>query len=106
MLKPEVEALDPPPTNLTCFRAWLESWLMEHPKVHHDMPTVVRELAPEGRGIPVEMYAFSKGTGWTDYEHLQADIYDRVLAALPEFDLRIFQEPTGDDMRALISGGV
>ena len=46
---------------------------------------------------------FSHGTGWVDYEHLQADIYDRVLAVLPEFNLRLFQEPTGDDLRALVA---
>ena len=67
------------------------------------MTTMVRELAPDGRGIPVEIYAFSHGTGWVDYEHLQADIYDRVLAVLPEFELRVFQEPTGEDLRDLRS---
>jgi miniconductance mechanosensitive channel len=101
LLERELAALDPPPTNLTCFRNWLEGWLTEHPKIHHDMPTMVRELAPDGRGIPVEIYAFSHGTGWVDYEHLQADIYDRVLAVLPEFELRVFQEPTGNDLRDL-----
>ena len=74
---------------------------MEHPQIHHGMPTIVRELAPEGRGVPVEIYAFSSGTSWVDYEHIQADIYDPVLAVLHEFDLRVFQEPTGDDLRKL-----
>jgi len=88
-------------TNLTCFRYWLEAWLKEHPDVHHGMTTMVRELAPDGRGIPVEIYAFSSDTGWVAYEHLQADIYDRVLAVLPTFELRVFQEPTGEDLRDL-----
>jgi miniconductance mechanosensitive channel len=89
--------------NLTCFRNWLEAWLKEHPEIHHEMTTMVRELAPEGRGIPVEIYAFSRDTSWVAYEHLQADIYDRVLAVLPSFGLRIFQEPTGQDVRELQS---
>ena len=88
-------------TNLTCFRYWLEGWLKEHRDVHHGMTTMVRELAPEGRGVPVEIYAFSSDTGWVAYEHLQADIYDRVLSVLPKFDLRVFQEPTGEDLRDL-----
>jgi miniconductance mechanosensitive channel len=90
-------------TNLACFRYWLESWLADHPQIHHGMTTMVRELAPDGRGIPVEVYAFSKDTGWVSYEHLQADVIDEVVAVLPRFDLRVFQEPTGDDVRKLAS---
>jgi miniconductance mechanosensitive channel len=101
LLRAELPSSDSKLTNLTCFRSWLEAWLKEHPEVHEGMTTMVRELAPEGRGIPVEIYAFSKDTGWVAYEHLQADIYDRVLSVLAEFDLRVFQEPTGDDLREL-----
>ena len=88
-------------TNLSCFRHWLEGWLLEHPDLHHAMTTMVRELAPEGRGVPVEIYAFSKDTSWVPYEHLQADIYDRVLAMAPKFGLRVYQEPSGEDVRYL-----
>jgi miniconductance mechanosensitive channel len=101
LLRAELPSSDSKLTNLNCFRSWLEAWLKEHPEVHEGMTTMVRELAPEGRGIPVEIYAFSKDTGWVAYEHLQADIYDRVLSVLAEFDLRVFQEPTGDDLREL-----
>lgn len=101
LLEPGLEERDPRPTNLTCFRTWLEGWLMKHPEIRHDMMELVRELAQDGRGIPVEVYAFSRGTGLVDYEHLQADIFDQVLAVLPEFDLRVFQEPTGEDVREL-----
>ena len=90
---------DPRPTNLGCFRAWLEMWLERHPKIHDDMTTMVRELEPEGRGIPVEIYVFSNDQRWEYYEKLQAEILDHVLAVLPLFDLRVFQEPTGDDLR-------
>lgn len=103
LLQPKHEPSDERVTNLTCFRGWLEGWLAEHPKINHEMATFVRELASDGRGIPVEIYAFSKDTRWTAYEHLQADIYDRALATLHEFDLRVFQEPTGEDVRELVA---
>ena len=101
LLRPQPDSPGSDTTNLACFRRWLEAWLEEHPQIHHEMTTMVRELAPDGRGIPVEIYAFSKGTGWVDYEHLQADIYDTAVATLPAFDLRVFQEPTGEDVREL-----
>ncbi|MDH3844455.1 MAG: mechanosensitive ion channel family protein [Myxococcales bacterium] len=101
LLEPGVEARDLRPTNLTCFRTWLEGRLKENPEIRDDMMQLVRLLPQDGRGIPVEIYAFSRGTGLVDYEHVQADIFDRVLAVLPEFDLRLFQEPTGDDLREL-----
>lgn len=86
-------------TNLGCFRRWLDAWLKEHPKIHQGMRIAVRELEPAGRGIPVEIYAFSNDTSWVSYEQLQADIYDQVLAVLPAFDLRLFQEPSGMDVQ-------
>lgn len=103
LLRLELDTGNARPTNLSCFRAWLEDWLTTHPGIHREMTTMVRELAPEGRGIPVEIYAFSDGTSWVNYEHLQADIYDHVLALLPSFGLRVFQEPSGDDVRELQS---
>ena len=101
LLRPQPATAGSEVTNLALFRAWLEAWLKEHSGIHHEMTTMVRELAPDGRGIPVEIYAFSKGTGWVDYEHLQADIYDTAIATLSAFDLRVFQEPTGEDVREL-----
>lgn len=92
---------DPRPTNLSCFRAWLNAWLERHPKIHEDMLLMVREMESEGRGIPVEIYVFSNDQRWEYYEKIQAEIIDHVLAVLPLFDLRIFQEPTGKDLRAL-----
>ncbi len=90
---------DQRPTNLSCFRAWLEAWLEQHPKIHDDMLSMVRELEPDGRGVPVEIYVFSNDQNWERYEKLQAEILDHVLAILPQFDLRVFQEPTGEDLR-------
>ena len=92
---------DPRPTNLGCFRAWLEARLERHPKIHEGMISMVRELEPEGRGIPIEIYVFSNDQRWEHYEKLQAEILDHVVAVLPEFDLRAFQEPTGEDLRAM-----
>ena len=89
------------PTNLSCFREWLEAWLEQHPKIHGDMTSMVRELEPDGRGIPVEIYVFSNDQRWEYYEKLQAEILDHVVAVLPLFELRVFQEPTGEDLRAL-----
>ena len=104
LLQPGLESLKPPATNLACFRAWLEHWLMAHPEINHALTAMVRELAPDGRGIPVEIYAFARDTSWVAYEHLQADIYDHAIATLPAFDLRVFQEPTGDDIRSVTFG--
>ena len=101
LLPPELASPGSDMTNLACFRRWLEASLKERSEIHHDMTTMVRELAPDGRGIPVEIYAFSKDTAWVNYEHLQADIYDTAIATLPAFDLRVFQEPTGEDVREL-----
>ena len=101
LLEPGLDAHEPPPTNLNCFRKWLEAWIKEHPEIRDDMMQLVRLLPQDGRGIPVEIYAFSSGTGLVAYEHLQADMLDRVLGVLPEFDLRLFQEPTGEDLREL-----
>jgi miniconductance mechanosensitive channel len=106
-LKSDVQQADadplssPQPTNLSCFRAWLEAWLKRHPKIHEGMTSMVRELEPDGRGIPVEIYVFSNDQRWAHYEKLQAEILDHVLAVLPLFDLRVFQEPTGRDLRAM-----
>jgi miniconductance mechanosensitive channel len=80
---------------------WLEAWLEQHPKIHEGMMSMVRELEPDGRGIPVEIYVFTNDQRWEQYEKLQAEILDHVLAVVPEFDLRVFQEPTGEDLRSL-----
>jgi miniconductance mechanosensitive channel len=87
-------------TNLGCFRAWLEAWLERHPLVEEDAPLLVREAAPDGRGIPVEFVAFTSELRGRHYEALQAEILDHMVAVLPRFDLRVFQEPTGEDLAA------
>ncbi len=88
-------------TNVGTFRAYLEAYLRNHPKVHQGMTFLVRQLAPTDRGLPLEIYVFSSDQVWANYEAIQADIFDHLLAALPEFELRIFQSPTGSDFRHL-----
>ncbi len=90
-------------TNIGTFRAYIEAYLRHHPDINQEMTLLVRQLAPEGRGIPIEIYCFSSNKDWAAYESIQADIFDHLLAVAPEFDLRIFQEPTGLDFQGIVS---
>ncbi len=89
-------------TNLGTFRKYLENYLHNHPKIHQGMTFLVRHLQPDEKGLPIEIYVFSKDQEWAKYEALQADIFDHILAIIPEFGLRVFQNPTGDDFRKLV----
>jgi miniconductance mechanosensitive channel len=84
-------------TNLGIFRAYVEAYLRNHPQVNTEMMLMVRQLQPTEKGIPLEVYAFSKIKDWVYYERLQADIFAHLISIIPEFDLRIFQEPSGRD---------
>jgi miniconductance mechanosensitive channel len=86
-------------TNLGTFRAYLVAYLRAHPKIHQDMTFLVRQLPPSDKGLPLEIYVFSNDQAWANYEAIQADIFDHILASLSEFELRPFQSPTGDDVR-------
>jgi len=88
-------------TNVGTLRAYIVSYLRHHPKIHQDMTLIVRQLQPGPEGLPMEIYAFSNDTNWANYEGLQADIFDHVLATVPEFGLRIFQKPSGRDLEFL-----
>lgn len=88
-------------TNLGTFRKYMEEYLKMHPLIHDEMTFLVRQLQPNEKGIPMEIYVFSKDQEWANYEAIQADIFDHILAVLPEFDLRVFQNPTGQDILAL-----
>lgn len=88
-------------TNLGTFRAYLIEYLRRHPKIHNDMTFLVRQLEPGAGGIPIEIYVFSNDQEWAGYEDIQAGIFDHVLAAIPEFGLRVFQNPSGADFRSL-----
>lgn len=88
-------------TNLGIFRHYLEEYLKQNPKIHQDMTFLVRQLQPTEKGMPIEIYVFSNDIEWANYEGIQADIFDHVLAILPEFDLRVFQSPNGHDVTAV-----
>jgi miniconductance mechanosensitive channel len=86
-------------TNIGTFRAYAEAYLSHHPSVNTDMTLMVRQLPPDERGLPLEIYVFSKEKEWVVYESVQADIFDHLLSVIKEFDLRIFEYPTGEDMK-------
>lgn len=92
-------------TNLGTFRAYITEYLRAHPDIHKDMTLMVRQLQPGATGLPLEIYCFTNTTAWVDYEGIQADIFDHLYAIVREFDLRVFQEPTGQDLRAWRGGG-
>jgi miniconductance mechanosensitive channel len=89
-------------TNIGTFRAYLVAYLRNHPLIHDEMTFLVRQLPPGDHGLPIEIYVFSKDQVWANYEAIQADIFDHILAVLPSFELRVFQEPTGHDFRTAI----
>ncbi len=88
-------------TNLGTFRAYLVSYLRDHPKINKNLTFLVRQLDPGPTGLPIEIYVFSSDQVWANYESIQADIFDHVLAVIPEFDLRVYQNPTGSDFQNL-----
>jgi miniconductance mechanosensitive channel len=87
-------------TNLGTFRAYVVAYLRHHPQVNQEMTFLVRHLDPTPEGLPLEVYVFANDTRWANYESIQADIFDHLLAVVTEFDLRVFQIPSGSDMRA------
>jgi miniconductance mechanosensitive channel len=88
-------------TNIGVFRAYVVSYLRAHPQINQEMTFLVRHLEPTPQGLPLEIYVFSKDKVWANYEAIQADIFDHLLAVLPEFGLRVFQYPTGHDLAGL-----
>ncbi|WP_238480254.1 mechanosensitive ion channel family protein [Mangrovibacterium lignilyticum] len=88
-------------TNLGIFRHYMEAYLKQNPNIHQDMTFLVRHLQPTELGLPIEIYVFSKDQIWANYEGIQADIFDHVLAILPEFGLQVFQNPSGHDVNEL-----
>ena len=86
-------------TNIGTFRAYVYAYLQDHPMVRQDMTFLIRHLPPGEHGLGVEIYVFCADQEWANYEAIQADIFDHLLAVVPMFDLRVFQSPTGDDLR-------
>jgi miniconductance mechanosensitive channel len=88
-------------TNIGTFRAYITAYLKNHPRIHQDLTFLIRQLAPSEKGIPIEIYVFTNITDWIAYEAIQADIFDHLLAVLTEFDLQVFQNPTGKNFEQL-----
>ncbi|SCW47850.1 miniconductance mechanosensitive channel [Sphingobium faniae] len=88
-------------TNMGTFRAYVFAYLKARPDIAGDKTLLVRQLAPGEHGLPLEIYAFTGTTAWADYEGIQADIFDHLIAIMPEFGLRLFQRPSGTDFSAL-----
>lgn len=91
-------------TNVGTFRAYVLAYLRARPDIRSDMTLIVRQLEPGPHGLPLELYCFTATTAWAEYEGIMSDVFDHLLAILPEFGLRAFQDPTGSDLRALADG--
>jgi len=85
-------------TNIGTLRAYIIEYLKRHPKIHNNMTFLVRHLSPTDHGVPIEVYVFSNDQAWANYEAIQADIFDHIFAVVPEFGLKIFQQPSGNDL--------
>ncbi len=96
--KPEAQVV-----NLYVFRNYLQNYLKEHPRTHKELMIMVRQMQPTSEGLPLEIYCFSNTTVWPEYEQIQGEIFDHILAVIPEFGLRIFQRPSGNDLTNTVS---
>lgn len=95
--KPETQVV-----NLYVFRNYLQNYLRKHPRTHKELMIMVRQMQPTSEGLPLEIYCFSNTTVWLEYEQIQGEIFDHILAVIPEFGLRIFQRPSGNDLSTTI----
>ena len=86
-------------TNIGTYRAYIKEYLKNNVNIHKDMTFLVRQLSPTERGLPIEVYVFSNNTDWIEYEEIQSDIFDHLLAAISQFDLRVYQYPSGNDIK-------
>ena len=85
-------------TNIGTLRAYIIAYLRNHPQINHDLTFLVRQLEPTPEGLPIQIYVFTKDTRWAYYEGIQADIFDHILAIVPEFGLSVYQRPSGRDL--------
>ena len=87
-------------TNLGVFRKYVETYIEQHSAINKEMTIMVRQLAPTPQGIPIEIYAFSSDKRWQNYEYIMADIFDHMIAAVPYFDLEVFELPNNTSFKA------
>jgi len=88
-------------TNVGMLRAYIFRYLRNHPLINQEMTLLVRQREPTADGLPIQIYCFTATTDWAEYEDIQSDIFDHILAIVPEFGLRVFQHPSGEDVRTL-----
>lgn len=89
-------------TNVGVFRKYIEEYLINNNNINKEMTFLIRQLASTPEGLPMEIYVFSKIKAWVEFEAVQSDIFDHLLAVIPEFELNVFQNPTGDDFHKLL----
>ncbi len=102
-IDPKVEVNGRRQTNLGIFRAYLKIYLHNRHDIHDDMTFLIRQLEPTEKGLPIQIYVFTKTVAWVEYEDIQADIFDHILSVLPEFGLRVYQFPKSGDIQALLN---
>ena len=90
-------------TNIGTYRAYIKAYLKNNKHIHDNMTFLVRQLSPKETGLPIQIYVFSNNTNWVEYEEIQSDIFDHLLAALNQFDLKIYQSPSGNDLSKINS---
>src|SRR5690606_31854641 len=91
-------------TNIGTFRAYALAYLQQNQELHRDMLMIVRMMEPDAQGVPVEIYCFANRTAWVEYERIQGNIFDHLLAVLPELQLRLYQAPSGNDIAKGLGG--
>jgi miniconductance mechanosensitive channel len=89
-------------TNIGLFRMYVEKYLMNHPEINHEMPLLSRQLAPTPTGVPLEIYCFTKAKDWNNYERIMGDIFDHLFATIDAFELELFENPSGRDLRGIV----
>ena len=88
-------------TNIGTFRAYIKAFLKNHSDIHDEMTFLIRQLPPGEKGLPMEIYVFTNDTDWIRYESIQSDIFDHLMAIVSEFDLKVFQNPSGNDFKSI-----
>ena len=88
-------------TNIGVFRAYILEYLKNHHEINNDLTMMVRQLSPTSMGLPLEVYAFTSSVEWTEYESIQSDIFDHLLAIVSNFELKLTQAPSGSDIKSL-----
>ena len=88
-------------TNIGTFRAYIKAFLKNRSDIHDEMTFLIRQLPPGEKGLPMEIYVFTNDTDWVRYESIQSDIFDHLMAIVSEFDLKVFQNPSGNDFKSI-----